>query len=265
MKRLARWLFNMLLVLIGAPASFAASFTPLQFSELVGQSAVVIEGVVVDLRVISIGHVQQQTPRKRAVPPKSPSEDIVEPTDQNMDADVPLPAPQSVGVEDGKMLLTEVTMEVTKEIVGVVGPTVTFRIAGGDDGQVSVTVFGMPKFEIGKRYVVFLRPNFEANAVPITGVNQGAFEVMPDVETGEEILLNADGDIVLDIENDRVVVRHNPERAAGPSPKLAPLPVPDASDDVDVRVSPEVTRYWLSQEAPMSPDDFIDTIIEKIE
>ncbi len=116
--------------------------------------------------------------------------------------------------------MTDVTLTVERDIIGEVDATVTFRMAGGTDGQTRVLVHGMPEFELGKRYLVFFRQNFDATSVPITGVNQGYFEVSRNAQTGEEILLTADGDMVIGVENDQLILRHHHKQGTGPSPRF---------------------------------------------
>ena len=105
-----------------------------------------------------------------------------------------------------------------------------------------------------------LRPDFENTNVPVVGVSQGFFEIASDPATGQEMLLNADGDIVLGIEGNRLALRHNPARARARTPKLGPAPVPERGSDVQTRISPQVERYWKSTESPMAPGDFLETV-----
>lgn len=264
MKYLLTIVSSLLVFLVCVAFSFATVIEPLDFNKIVEQSRVVIEGTVIDLRVISTGSDIRELQPNKHVSPKAPpgtkDEDAEEEsgsTDRNAAA---WSAPQGVDVEGGKMLFTEVTMAVERNIVGEVDSSVTFHIAGGADDKVSAVVHGMPKFELNKRYIVFLRFDFEQTSVPITGVNQGFFEIIEGGETGADILLNANGDIIVGVENNRVIVKHNPERTASPTPRLGPAPVPGPGSDVQVDVDPEVARYWLSDESPMTVNDFIAAI-----
>lgn len=227
----------------------ATTLASLSFKDLVHEAALVIEGTVIDLKVISTGakHAQPHQPRDHRAPAQ-PAE-----SEQNASS---FGVPQAVGVEGGKMLFTEVTLAVDREIVGSADDIVKLRVAGGSDDEVQVTVHGMPTFEIDKRYVLFLRRQLDDLGDPIVGVNQGYFEVVA-AEDGTEHLLNAAGDLVLGVEDDRIICRHNPERATGPMPRLGPIPVPEAGANVKASASSEVLRYWLSEEPPISLDDFV--------
>ena len=253
-----RYLIIILVVLGFVHNSFATTTIPLEFSKMVVQSEVVIEGTVIDLEVISSGSEIRQSKLKSH---ESPKKELIdeEKAKETIGSDF-LSTPQGLPVEGGKMLFTEVTLAVERSIVGNVYSTVRFRVAGGNDDKTSVIVFGMPKFELGKRYVIFLKPNFEETADPIIGVNQGYFEISQISGTGEEILLNANGDIVIGIENDQVLVQRNLDCAISPIPKLELPPVPEAGSNVQSEVSPEVERYWSSIESPLSLNDFIVAI-----
>lgn len=228
----------------------AVSLTSLAFSEVVEEAALVMEGTVVELRVVASGSRLATAPERKSH--RAPAAAAARPEGATA-------APQAVGVEGGRMLFTEVTLAVDREIVGEAGSTVTFRVAGGVDGNEEVRVFGMPRFELGGRYVVFLRPGFADTGVPIVGVHQGFFEVAA-AENGEEVLLNADGDVVVAVEDDRVVCRRNPQRAAGPAPRLGPAPVPEQGSGVRAATSAAVARYWGTEEPPLELEDFVTAI-----
>jgi hypothetical protein len=264
MKNLLTIIYSFLLLSVCAISSFGTVIEPLDFDTIVEQSGVVIEGTVVDLQTFSTGSDIRDELPKQHVAPKAPPETVPEDSKEETAStdldDADWSAPQGLEVEGGKMLFTEVTMAVEKNIVGDVGSSVTFHIAGGEDDNVKAVVYGMPDFEINKRYIVFLRSDFKNSAVPITGVNQGFFEVVKDEATGEDILLNANGNIVVSVENNRVVVKQNPQRTARITLQMGPAPVPAPGSDVQVEVSPEAARYWLSKEPPMPVNDFIDAV-----
>jgi hypothetical protein len=230
-----------LAALAGAPFAGATTIVPLTFEELVRQAGVVVEGTVIDMQVGTRG---------ADLAPAAAPEGAGGPG-----------APRGVGVEGtGRMLFTEVTLAVETEIVGSAGPEVRFFLAGGADGGERAIVFGMPQFEIGGRYVVFLRPDFEATNVPLVGVHQGFFERVQDPRSGRDALIDAAGDFVLGIEGGRVALRHNPERASRAAPRLAPPPVPEPGSAVETRLSPEVERYYSSPEPPMPPEEFFAAV-----
>jgi len=136
---------------------------------------------------------------------------------------------------------------------------VTFRVAGGDDGRTKVTVFGMPTFRVGKRYVVFLVPRFERTAAPVVGVYQGYFEVIRQ-GAGRDVLLDNKGDVVVGIEQNRIQVRRGAAPAEATGPQLAPAPVPQDGSDARIRTTSGVERYLRSEDAGLSLDALIAAV-----
>jgi hypothetical protein len=235
-------LFIFLILLIGtARLASATTIVPLRFDEVVRQAGLVVEGTVTEIRVWPTGADLPPAPQA-AVSALSPT------------------APIGAGVEGGRSLFTEVTLRVGSQIGGDPAPEIRFTLAGGSKDGESFKVFGMPEFEVGGRYIVMLRPDYEQTNVPVVGVSQGFFEVASDPATGGERLLNADGDILLAIENGRVVLRHNPARSGSHNARLGPAPVPETGSAVMARTSPEVERYWASKEEPLAPESFLDAV-----
>jgi len=226
----------------GATPGHAASVVPLGFDRIVAESEIVVEGRVVDIRNHYTGTDVRQSRSKTHSSPAS---------DPGAGGATAGAAPRTLGVEGGRMLFTEVTLSPSTEIVGSVGSTVTFRVAGGSDADGTVTVFGMPRFQLGERYVVFLRRGFAASGAPIVGVNQGYFRLAQLPDTGQEALLNADGDVLLGVENNRFVTRHNQERGARLAPRMGDPPVPARGSRVNAGVSDQARQYWSSTAAPM--------------
>jgi hypothetical protein len=248
-----------LVALLTVSPGTATTIKHLEFDEVVLQAGMVVEGTVVDVQVQSTRSDIRARKAKNHTAPTSPSSRSKHAQEEIPGEEV-AKAPQSVGVEGGRMLFTEVTMLVDTEIVGSPGSTIRFRVAGGTSEQGTVIVFGMPSFELGKKYVLFLQPDFETTNTPIIGVNQGYFEVVRSDEGDAEILLNADGDIVVGVERGRLLVRHNPQRSKGRARALAAAPVPATGSDVQAKLSPEAQRYWSSTEPPMSRDSFFAAV-----
>lgn len=245
--------------LLTASPGTSTTIKHLEFDEVVLQAGIVVEGTVVDVQVQSTRSDIRVRRAKDHAAPMSPSSQSKHAQEEVPGEEVST-APQSVGVEGGRMLFTEVTMLVDTEIVGSPGSTIRFRVAGGTSEQGTLIVFGMPSFELGKKYVVFLQPDFETTSSPIIGVNQGYFEVVRSDEGNPEILLNADGDIVVGVERGRLLVRHNPQRSTVRAPHLAAAPLPTTGCDVQAKLSPDVKRYWSSTEPPMSRDSFFAAV-----
>ena len=58
---------------------------------------------------------------------------------------------------------------------GTVGPEVTFRIAGGEVGDIGMRTSTHPTFRIGERVIVFLHT--EGSTARLFGLQQGKFTV----------------------------------------------------------------------------------------
>lgn len=235
-----RSLVPLAVILGGVPTAQATTIAPLRFDELVQRAGVVVQGTVIDVRVLPTG--TGPPPAEESNVPSSPD------------------APISAGVEGGRMLYTEVALQVDRRVGDPVGPEIRFTLAGGRTEDESFIVFGMPRFEIGGRYILLLRRDFERTNVPVVGVSQGFFQIVRDPATDRDMLLDADGNIVLNIEDDRVALRHNPARARPRTPRLGPAPVPEEGSHFRPGLSPRVERYWLSTESPMLPGAFLDTV-----
>ena len=243
-----------ILLVVAAAASPASATTvvPMELEDLVHQAGWIVEGTVVDLEAFATGSRPPGEQRTVVPVPPMSEEDGTEPPRATQ-------PPAALGVEGGRMIHTRVTLKVDREIVGRIGGTVTFRIAGGTlDGERAV-VFGMPTFELGKRYVVFLRPDFERTGAPLVGVHQGFFRVEKAPDRSPEIL-DFDGDVVVAVKNGRMVVRHGRGRPDRPRPSLGPVPTPETGVGTHAGRSPEVTRYWRSTDPPLPPERFYAAI-----
>lgn len=77
---------------------------------------------------------------------------------------------------DGNMLYTEYTFEVLQNIKGVNSGTLVFRQFGRAKGVGSV--IGMPAYDRGKKYMLFLRHDSEYGLTSPIGLGQGAFQIV---------------------------------------------------------------------------------------
>ncbi|MFI5179233.1 MAG: hypothetical protein ACHQO8_11740 [Vicinamibacterales bacterium] len=78
--------------------------------------------------------------------------------------------------EDRRTIETIVTIEVATYLKGALGPTLQFRVPGGDLGRYRSIVVGAPLFAVDEQIVVFLGAN--GPAVPyILGFNQGVYRI----------------------------------------------------------------------------------------
>ena len=79
--------------------------------------------------------------------------------------------------EDRRTIETTVTLEVENALKGTPGPTLQFRVPGGELGRFRSIVVGAPEFSVGQRVVVFL--GARGPSVPyVLGLNQGVFRLV---------------------------------------------------------------------------------------
>jgi hypothetical protein len=78
-------------------------------------------------------------------------------------------------------IYTDVVLEVEEAMKGMAGPEVTFRIAGGEVGDIGMRTSTHPTFRIGERVIVFLRT--EGSTAQLFGLQQGKFTVNDDTVT----------------------------------------------------------------------------------
>ena len=79
--------------------------------------------------------------------------------------------------EDRGTVETIVTLEVEHYLKGAFGPTLRFRVPGGDLGRFRSIVVGAPEFAVDQRVVVFL--GARGPSVPyVLGLSQGVFRVV---------------------------------------------------------------------------------------
>jgi hypothetical protein len=254
--------FFVLPLLLPIQSTFGGTVEPLDFSQLVAQTELAVEATVVDIQVFEGGFSKPAGPGKESTAPveetdvdQADVESASDPADQDPLA---LPQPESVVTEGGSMLFTDVTLAVDQALFGgAAGDEITIRLAGGSNGQVRVTVAGMPQFELDARYILFLRPGFENYADPITGIDQGFFQIVPSPDGAQDVLLNASGDIVTGVQNDRIAVRVNPEKIGVTRLQLGPPPEPESGVVLSYGTSSAVAGFYDEQIPPMPVDDFI--------
>ena len=245
----------------------ASTIETLTFRQMIERSAFVVEGKVIDLQVVSKGRAIRSQEFKAHAAPELSERGPLKPG-----------SPVTAG-EGGQMLFTDVTLAVERiRKIGAAltepADTITFRIAGGVKDGLRVSVHGLPTFEAGKKYIVFLRPDFRSTAMPIVGIHQGYFRVLAHPQTGEERLLDFQGNLALGIENDRLAVRRPRPDELGSTfeskthramPHLVEAPTSDDGSTIALSLSPKVVRYWLSDEAPLSTDAFFLQVDSRIQ
>ena len=88
--------------------------------------------------------------------------------------------------------------------------TSTLRLLGGTAEGETLIVHGMPRFEIGSEYVVFVRGN-NHYVCPVVGGRQGCFRVLQD--DGQRRVVTYDERPVVGVEAGDIVVPTNPPQA----------------------------------------------------
>ncbi len=84
-------------------------------------------------------------------------------------------APRWTG--DWRSIETLVTLHTEDTLKGSAGPTVSFRVPGGQVGRYKRVVIGAPEFRVDQRLVVFL--NDRGSDVPyLLGLSQGVFRLV---------------------------------------------------------------------------------------
>src|SRR5882672_10158206 len=79
--------------------------------------------------------------------------------------------------EDRGTIETTVTLEVESYLKGALGPTLRFRVPGGELGRFRSIVVGAPAFAVDQRVVVFL--GARGPSIPyVLGLSQGVFRVV---------------------------------------------------------------------------------------
>jgi hypothetical protein len=92
---------------------------------------------------------------------------------------------------EGKMIFTDVTFVIDNWVGGRVaapgsaGTEVVLTFAGGQIGEETVKVSGVPELATGSTYVIFTRMDGQVYASPLIGGTQGLFPVITDDTTGK--------------------------------------------------------------------------------
>lgn len=212
--------------------SYGATFADIGFDQMIERSEVIVQGRVV---MLESTWSRGTDPADRIEQYKDSHSPKVQPSDTSKEiSGIAAAPPVAVDTEGGQMIFTRVTFETLEDIKGSHEWTFEFLVAGGTlDGRTAI-VPGIPQFQEGERYVLFLRQGYQQAADPIMGVNQGFFHVVAHPSSGQDVLLNADADYVLGVENDRVMLRRNPGPSAAPILKLIDPPL---SDDPQVETA----------------------------
>lgn len=106
---------------------------------------------------------------------------------------------------DGRRAVdTFVTLVADEYLKGDLGQYVTFRVPGGELGRYRTIFIGAPAFAVGEEVVLFLKP--QSGSVPVVaGLNQGAYRVIEDAQTGRRIVTSPVVMATAGAESERVV------------------------------------------------------------
>jgi len=113
-----------------------------------------------------------------------------------------------------RRIYTYVTLADLKMVKGTVdGNQYVLRISGGVVGDEAMSIPGMPQFQDGQRYILFVRGN-QRDLFPVVGIGQGVFRVVRDERRGEEIVFTQDGRPVEAVSGGTVHASSVPQSAA---------------------------------------------------
>ena len=92
----------------------------------------------------------------------------------------------------GNVIHTYVQCRVLRVLKGDLGATVTVRLLGGQVGNDRMEIPGLPTFEVGAKYILFLAGNGSAFC-PLVGIMHGSYRVLTDPATGVEHVARSSG------------------------------------------------------------------------
>ena len=92
----------------------------------------------------------------------------------------------------GRAIVTDVTFSVERTLKGESRIQRTLEFLGGTVGDVTLTVAGIPEFQVNDRDVLFVRDTGRP-ASPLVGFSYGRFRVVRDAAFGTDIIRTFDG------------------------------------------------------------------------
>jgi hypothetical protein len=253
LRRIAAVAMVALPAFLGAGVTHATTIVPVAFDDMVRASGTVVVARVTNARASEIVTPGHGAGRGTVTPGDTRAPLARSPHDHVVAAPKDLPGPMSAGIKPGRLIVTQLTLVVEETIKGRAPATLNLRVPGGTVDGTTLEIHGLPTFEAGERYLLFLRPEAERVGDPVVGVNQGFFHLIPATPGRPAVLVTDAGDFVLAVEENRVVVKAGPQRAAErPLASREPLPEPDMGLPADTIPSEAERRYWESTEPPMT-------------
>ena len=239
----------------------AASIRALTFTEVVQSASVILRGRVVGAR--SFRNVQGGPAQAALKDSRSPQAAAAAAAAAGAAVQAPVALPAE---GTGRMIFTQIDVEVGSYVKGGGGSIVTLTMPGGEVDGVRAWIPDLPTFTQGENVLLFLRDGWERAGDPAVGVNQGVFRVVADPATGGEIVLNAEQQIVIGVESDHVITRRNPRAAAASSqllPGTAGPPAP-ATPGTIATASASAARFLTSTEPGLTVSAFLSAVTARL-
>jgi len=137
---------------------------------------------------------------------------------------------------DGTVIVTDVSFRVSKVLKGTALSTLVLQFLGGDLGDQSLKVDGVPTFARGDRDVIFAVTS-TPQVSPIIGLMHGRIRITADGFGGREIVRSFDGAPLQDVA--RIGARSQPALSGVPAMSLAAL---------EAAITREVSRQAAEKE-----------------
>jgi hypothetical protein len=141
---------------------------------------------------------------------------------------------------DGSVIKTFVTFAVERALKGAEQTQLTLEFLGGTVGDETITVTGMPKFNVGAREIVFVQKN-GVQFCPLVAVMHGRYRVLRDEATAREHIARDNGLPLTDVSDVQLPITNlpGPVRAASGVSDPARGLTPDA---FEASITSEVQR-----------------------
>ena len=141
---------------------------------------------------------------------------------------------------EGSVIKTFVTIAVERVLKGAEQREVTLEFLGGTVGDESMTVSGMPKFNLGAREIVFVQKN-GVQFCPLVALAHGRYRVLRDEATAREHIARDNGLPLTNVAEVELPITTLPEqvRAASAASASARALTPEA---FEASITSEVQR-----------------------
>lgn len=117
---------------------------------------------------------------------RASSSDLVARADMIFAGEVIDVRPFPIGTARGQIIKTRVTFRVFDPLFGTGMGTESLEFLGGEWQGVGLAVEGMPRFAVGRRYLVFARRERSIN--PIVGVTRGLWRITRDARGVDRVM-----------------------------------------------------------------------------